>query len=407
MNGFSNKNKLWVFIVFLVFCAALMMIVSFMTVKNSQDSQQILQESVCEKLVTMAVAAQGAVDPAKVAKYESLADILADPEYPADLERLRALTLKLRAKYIYVLRQLGDQTYFVYDTDPENPANERFLQYDPLPVHLRAFAGEYASEAYNNLDAYGRFSIGAAPLMDGDAQVGIVVVDLDDALPEQHRAMLRVNMVSLLVLLALCLAVMGTLFFLLLRRIKAVQDTLYHQSHYDKLTDLPNRQLLFEQLTVLTQRQQKFSLFFIDLDNFKLVNDIAGHDAGDELLVQIGQYLSSAHQSTQVFRPSSGALNVAARIGGDEFILVAPDLTAQESQDFAKELIDQLNSHIKLKYVEKFHIGFCIGIAMYPEHSTNYQVLMKYADIAMYHAKNSGKNACLLYNDDMRPKDEK
>lgn len=138
------------------------------------------------------------------------------------------------------------------------------------------------------------------------------------------------------------------------------------------------------------------------MDNFKLVNDNAGHDAGDELLRHIAQYLDSTAENAKSFRPSAGQLNIAARVGGDEFIQVVNGVdTAEKAAEVAKHLLENFQSEQIDRYIEKYKVGMSIGVALYPYHSANYHVLIKYADVAMYHAKHGGKNQYRIYTEEM------
>lgn len=176
------------------------------------------------------------------------------------------------------------------------------------------------------------------------------------------------------------------------------------QALFDNVTGLPNRQHLMEHLVELTADPIKgaFGLVFIDLDNFKVVNDNAGHDAGDELLRSIAQYLDHALYDTMSFRPSAGKLNIAARVGGDEFIQVVNGLDTHEKAALvAEKLLDGFKSGHMSRYIEKYSVGLSIGVALYPHDTEDYHVLIKYADIAMYHAKHGGKNQYRIYTDEM------
>ena len=190
-----------------------------------------------------------------------------------------------------------------------------------------------------------------------------------------------------------------------------MQKKLFDMANYDVLTGLPNRQYLMNYLTEISQKaleqQASFALLLIDLDNFKSVNDNAGHDAGDELLRDIAKYLDSMNSNSKSFRPPPGLLNVSARIGGDEFIQIIYNVeTIDEVEKVAKKLLDNFRSHVNNRNVEKYHVGLSIGAALFPYHTNNYNVLIKYADIAMYNAKSGGKNAYCIYSDDMHQVDE-
>jgi diguanylate cyclase (GGDEF)-like protein len=202
------------------------------------------------------------------------------------------------------------------------------------------------------------------------------------------------------------MAVMVGALIVLLRRVTAMQNKLFRMANYDLITGLPNRQYLMDYLARISEKASKtnepFALMFIDLDNFKKVNDGAGHDAGDELLRHIATYLSGIHENSKEFRPSAGILNVSARIGGDEFLQVVPGISTEtEAAIAAQKVLDNFHSQALDRFIEKYKVGLSIGVALFPYHSANYNVLIKYADIAMYHAKHGTKHSFCIYTDEM------
>lgn len=163
---------------------------------------------------------------------------------------------------------------------------------------------------------------------------------------------------------------------------------LQHQVNHDLLTALPNRQLFIQQLDTALNAGQPLSVMFIDLDGFKLVNDTFGHSTGDELLCQVAQRFTS--------RLTPGAL--LARIGGDEFTLLLPDDqggTAARRQ--AAQLVSILNTPFYFNDLPVM-ISASIGISLYPQHGQTSEQLQSQADIAMYHAKASGKNRASMFH---------
>ncbi|SFL54903.1 diguanylate cyclase (GGDEF) domain-containing protein [Paenibacillus sp. 1_12] len=152
-------------------------------------------------------------------------------------------------------------------------------------------------------------------------------------------------------------------------------------AHFDKLTGLPNRTLLSElvhEATIRTLKtSQKLAVFFIDLDRFKMVNDSLGHSTGDKLLQQVAERLSSVVRKD----------DIVSRLGGDEFIIVLQDLQDMEE---ARYIATHLISNIKKPFwVEdnELYINASIGICMYPTHGSDFETLLKHADLAMYQAK--------------------
>jgi diguanylate cyclase (GGDEF)-like protein len=159
----------------------------------------------------------------------------------------------------------------------------------------------------------------------------------------------------------------------------------YLASH-DSLTDLPNREMfngmLRRAIEAAERYQRRFALLFIDLDRFKVINDSLGHDAGDRLLVEIGGRLRHALRSS----------DVVARLGGDEFVVILEEAAERpEVERIAGELLSALSQPLQLSGHE-CQTTASIGIAMYPSDGTDMQTLTKNADIAMYLAKEDGKN---------------
>ena len=169
-----------------------------------------------------------------------------------------------------------------------------------------------------------------------------------------------------------------------------LQQKLDYLSNHDSLTGLSNRHSLYNQLEYLIKdakrHQQSFALFYIDLDNFKAINDILGHDEGDKLLQEFA-HLLKAH---------ARANDIVARIGGDEFILVYTDINEQTRDTLAQKLLESINSEITPKY-KKYNLSASIGIATYPQDGTSMHQLLKSADSAMYKVKHSSKNSFANY----------
>jgi diguanylate cyclase (GGDEF)-like protein/PAS domain S-box-containing protein len=176
---------------------------------------------------------------------------------------------------------------------------------------------------------------------------------------------------------------------------KLTQNKLNILAHYDLLTNLPNRALFQDTLTrkisKAKRNKNKIALMFIDLDNFKMINDTLGHDYGDLLLIEVAKRL------TGILREE----DLVARLGGDEFTVILDDIkdTAYPSV-VAQKIIDSLSQPIKLKD-EIGYIGASVGIAIFPDDAQNKEDLIKNADMAMYSAKQAGKNVYRYFTEDM------
>jgi diguanylate cyclase (GGDEF)-like protein/PAS domain S-box-containing protein len=174
---------------------------------------------------------------------------------------------------------------------------------------------------------------------------------------------------------------------------KRLEAKLSHMAHYDELTGLPNRSLLFDRLHQTLARAQRndeaFALLFIDLDGFKLINDSCGHETGDALLAEVASRITFCIRST----------DTAARIGGDEFTVIITDLQhTGDAERIAAKLTQALSQPFELG-AHECTISASIGISLYPEHGNDVEALLKRADNAMYHAKKGGKNDWQLFRD--------
>ncbi|GIU20642.1 hypothetical protein TUM4644_10530 [Shewanella colwelliana] len=165
--------------------------------------------------------------------------------------------------------------------------------------------------------------------------------------------------------------------------ILTLQNTLaekHYQAYHDPLTDLANRHQLYEKIDELSQNENThFCFLMMDLNDFKMINDNLGHDAGDKVLQII------AHR-IQTMMPMQA---LAVRLGGDEFAVVLPSSCI----DQAKQLAQSIQQHIMQDILCEGHrlaVGISIGIACYPQDGEDRKTLMKNADIAMYKAKRSG-----------------
>jgi diguanylate cyclase (GGDEF)-like protein/PAS domain S-box-containing protein len=169
-------------------------------------------------------------------------------------------------------------------------------------------------------------------------------------------------------------------------------ERITYQAHYDLLTGLPNRVLANDRLIQAVSRARrdggKASAMYLDLDNFKEVNDTLGHAVGDALLRQVAQRLAAAVRGE----------DVVARLGGDEFLIVAGGLGhGDEAAAVAEKVIAAFSEPFVVDERE-LTTSPSIGIAIYPDDGTEPMVLMRNADLAMYEAKDSGRNMYRFYN---------
>ncbi|TQV85689.1 EAL domain-containing protein [Exilibacterium tricleocarpae] len=168
--------------------------------------------------------------------------------------------------------------------------------------------------------------------------------------------------------------------------IEAIRDREHLLANYDPITRLPNRLLFLDRLSQAVLQSQRnnecFTLCFLDLDRFKSVNDTLGHGAGDEVLRTVSKRLST------LIRDS----DTAARLGGDEFTLILRQTHRQaDLAKIAQQVIDLVNVPINLGQ-KTCSVGVSMGLTCYPRHGTTPSQLLKNADMAMYEAKNRGRN---------------
>lgn len=185
---------------------------------------------------------------------------------------------------------------------------------------------------------------------------------------------------------------------------KSAENEILHLAFYDSLTGLPNRRLLLDRLghalAVSARNRRMGALLFIDLDNFKLLNDTLGHDMGDLLLQQVAPRLISSVRET----------DTVARLGGDEFVVILMG-DFSEDHDEALTQVSTICERIRSTFIQPFnldpylhHITPSIGIALFNDQSHTTNELLKRADLAMYQAKASGPNAMRFFDPDMQAK---
>lgn len=168
--------------------------------------------------------------------------------------------------------------------------------------------------------------------------------------------------------------------------LKEHQAELERIAHYDTLTDLPNRRLLadrlIQELARTRRRGHLLAICYLDLDGFKAVNDRLGHEAGDQLLVEIGQRLKNALRTG----------DTVARLGGDEFVLLLCDLTQeQECLPVLERVLGAVAAPLIIQN-QQVIVSASIGVTLFPRDDTDSDQLLRHADQAMYQAKEAGKN---------------
>lgn len=170
------------------------------------------------------------------------------------------------------------------------------------------------------------------------------------------------------------------------------------QAFYDALTGLPNRALLKERMVTEIARADRLhtqlAVMYVDLDRFKIINDTLGHEIGDILLKDVSRRMTHAIRAD----------DFVARLGGDEFLILIPGLTNTEHVGkIATGILKHLNEPFRIK-THEINITGSIGISIYPDDGSSQESLMTNADIAMYRAKESGKNKFQAYTEDLSKK---
>jgi cyclic di-GMP phosphodiesterase Gmr len=172
---------------------------------------------------------------------------------------------------------------------------------------------------------------------------------------------------------------------------KAVEDNLFRSAYYDELTGLPMRRVIEHRANSLLQHdgaEGRFALAFLDIDNFKHINDYYGHAIGDTLLVEIAKRIGLNLRESDML----------ARISGDEFLLLLhPIQSEREVAEYIRFTLQRLRAPFFIDGSEIF-ASTSIGVSLYPEHGRSYEELRQNADIAMYRVKNDGKGSAVFFD---------
>jgi diguanylate cyclase (GGDEF)-like protein/PAS domain S-box-containing protein len=169
------------------------------------------------------------------------------------------------------------------------------------------------------------------------------------------------------------------------------QEQLEYQANYDSLTRLPNRILLRERLQQAIARDARLAVVFIDLDGFKNVNDSLGHSVGDRLLAVVAERLAR----------STRACDTMARHGGDEFVAIVSDLADEAALITWMERVRAAISEPVMLDGTELYVGCSMGASLFPQDGEDVETLLKKADLAMYRAKDMGRNTFQFYQPEM------
>lgn len=190
----------------------------------------------------------------------------------------------------------------------------------------------------------------------------------------------------------LCIVVVNffivQLLFTALEKLRTNEQELDKMAHTDSLTSLPNRRAFNQAIQEYIAQDNKFAVAFIDIDNFKNINDTMGHDYGNHVLIEIARRWNSI----------LGEKHFLARLGGDEFALI---ISGYEDSERVRSLVERYQYCLKEKFLingKDFYITASIGVSFYPDNATDSSLLLRYADTAMYNAKSEGKHQICLFN---------
>src|SRR5471030_749741 len=174
---------------------------------------------------------------------------------------------------------------------------------------------------------------------------------------------------------------------------KALEDQLFRSAYYDELTELPTRRVIEHRANSLLRPDEtgRFALAFLDIDNFKHINDYYGHTVGDALLVEVAKRLGLDLRESDML----------SRISGDEFLLLLnPVESEEEVAEYIRFVLQRLRAPFFIDGSEIF-ASTSIGVSLYPDHGRSYDVLRQNADIAMYRVKHDGKGAASFFDSSM------
>ncbi|MDO8140824.1 MAG: PAS domain S-box protein [Candidatus Brocadiales bacterium] len=175
---------------------------------------------------------------------------------------------------------------------------------------------------------------------------------------------------------------------------KKLDSQLIYLANHDSLTNLFNRRRFYEELegklALLKRHGMEGALLLLDIDNFKDINDTLGHPAGDEILIKLAALLRKLIRKTDVI----------ARLGGDEFAIALLGINASNAESISNQIKESVRQHAVLGERQSFYITISIGIALFPQHSDSIETLLTYADLAMYQAKEEGRNRICIYATD-------
>lgn len=281
----------------------------------------------------------------------------------------------------YLVSQLGKEVKLDVAADFSSIIRNIYLSRKNLQPVLSTIDGTPRYQALLHTGTYPFIIVGG--IEEGEALVPYY----------QERAASRLN----LALITLLLAILAVVSIYSLELVLKYRKDLMRSAQYDRLTGLYNRnsfQMLFEKLRAGCDKTgKKIALIFIDLDNFKVVNDTLGHEKGDALLSSIAKNLLQSFSKKDLI----------CRLGGDEFVILATAYSTADIEQLGKKAVSVLNQPVKLG-LHSLNVSGSIGISVYPDNGKDASTLLKNADIAMYESKAGGRNQMRFFDEPLSSK---
>ena len=256
--------------------------------------------------------------------------------------------------------------------------------FEPTSAHTLELIEERAKQAYGEADL----------LLHEVAQTAVERLSEQAQRIQSFRTVMVVTL-AVLTLMTLGLVILGFRLQHIVLALKESEEQIRYRANFDSLTQLPNRSNFTEHLSEAITRDRRneghTALLFIDLDRFKTINDTLGHDYGDELIKQVAKRISEATRET----------DVVSRLGGDEFTVMLTNVTDEiHASIISKDILARLAEPYMLKGHEVYSSA-SIGITMSPADGCDVNTLLKNADMAMYEAKDQGRNTFRFFTSEM------
>lgn len=295
--------------------------------------------------------------------------------------------------YVYTMTERAGEAYFVLDTAQSTDLKTAHALKASAYLEHFVLKPEYASDWLQQIaagrtwvtpafqrDDYGYFLSGHAPIYDSQGRYsGFVGVDFDTdyyRAQEQHFKWIGLGSVLAAIVMSLLLAYLAARYHYQWQHRLALH---YHSSMRDELTQLLNRRGAYEAVAVLrSMRGTSHAVLLIDIDNFKYINDSYGHAVGDAVLINVAK----------VIRESVRDRDVVARLGGDEFLVFAPACEERVAREIVARILERAAAQNDVPYAYTLSVGICIE----SNAVTEFDVMYRRADAAMYRAKAAGKN---------------